>query len=64
MRVSIGGQALPLQNRAYPPLFDGDFSGAAAVAEMGASGYDQRDNLYWARQALYGKELLIEIAAE
>ena len=36
VRVSIGGQALPLQNRAYPPLFADDFSGAewAAAAEV------------------------------
>ena len=36
VRVSIGGQALPLQNPLWPPLFDDDFSGAewAAAAEV------------------------------
>ena len=37
---------------------------ATAVARLGTSGYTEFDNLYWARQALYGKELVIEIAEE
>ena len=37
---------------------------ATAVARLGVSGYTEFDNLYWARQALYGKELVIEIAEE
>ena len=42
----------------------GEGIGAAATAELRAVGYDQQDNLYWARRTLYGKRLLIEIAAE
>ena len=38
--------------------------GAAAAAELGSVGYDQQDNLYWARQTLYGKQLLVRIADE
>ena len=37
---------------------------ATAVARLGTSGYTEFDNLYWARQTLYGKELVIEIAEE
>ena len=37
---------------------------ATAVAKLGVSGYTEFDNLYWARQTLYGKELVIEIAEE
>ena len=37
---------------------------ATAVAKLAVSGYTEFDNLYWARQALYGKELVIEIAEE
>ncbi len=39
-------------------------SGAAARARLVRRGYDQQDNLYWARQTLYGKQLLVEIADE
>ena len=41
--------------------FTGDGSGAAATAELGAVGYGRQDNLYWARQTLYGKQLRIQI---
>ena len=37
---------------------------ATAVAKLEVSGYTEFDNLYWARQTLYGKELVIEIAEE
>ncbi len=37
---------------------------ATAVAKLAESGYTEFDNLYWARQTLYGKELVIEIAEE
>ncbi len=37
---------------------------ATAVAKLASSGYTEFDNLYWARQTLYGKELVIEIAEE
>ena len=39
-------------------------SGAAARAILARRGYDQFDNLYWARQTLYGKQLLVEITDE
>ena len=40
-------------------------SGAAATAVLrGPTGNTEVENLFWARQALYGKQLLIEIAAE
>ena len=40
-------------------------SGAAATAVLrGPRGNSQVENLFWGRQSLYGKELLIEIAAE
>ncbi len=42
----------------------GGGSGAAASAKLVRRGYDQQDNLYWARQTLYGKQLLVEIADE
>ncbi len=42
----------------------GGGTGATAVAELAVSGYTEFDNLYWARQTLYGKELVIEIAEE
>ena len=39
--------------------------GAMATAVLrGPRGNSQVENLFWGRQALYGKELLIEIAAE
>ena len=40
-------------------------SGATATAVLrGPTGNTEVENLYWARQTLYGKELLLEIAAE
>ena len=42
----------------------GGGNGATAVAKLAVSGYTEFDNLYWARQTLYGKELVIEIAEE
>ena len=39
----------------------GGGSGAAAEARL-RSGNTQSENLYWGRQALYGKQLLVEIA--
>ena len=42
----------------------GGGSGAAASAKLVRRGYDQQDNLYRARQTLYGKQLLVEIADE
>ena len=45
------------------PVLNG--SGAAATAYLrGPTGNSQVENLFWGRQTLYGKELLIEIAAE
>ena len=39
--------------------------GAAATAYLrGPTGNSQVENLFWGRQTLYGKELLIDIAAE
>ncbi len=42
----------------------GGGSGAAARAKLVRRGYDQFDNLYWARQTLYGKELLVQLPDE
>ena len=41
-------------------LTGGGGSGATAEARV-RSGNTQSDNLYWGRQALYDKELLVEI---
>ena len=48
-------------------VFTGGGSGvtaATAVAELKLTGNSEYDNLYFARQVLYGKELLIEITEE
>ena len=48
-------------------VFTGGGSGvtaATAVAELKLTGNSEFDNLYFARQVLYGKELLIEITGE
>ena len=42
----------------------GPGTGAAAVAELALTGNDEAGNLYFARQALYGKELVIELTEE
>ncbi len=39
----------------------GGGSGAAARAYLARTGYDEVDNLYWARQTLAGKELLLQL---
>ena len=48
-------------------VFTGGGSGvtaATAVAELKLTGNSEYDNLYFARQVLYGKELLIEVSEE
>ena len=42
----------------------GGGSGATATAKVKRTGYSQSDNLYWGRQALYGKELVVEIVED
>ena len=42
----------------------GSGSQAEGVAVIGRRGNTEADNLYWARQALYGKELLIRLAPD
>ena len=42
----------------------GGGSGAAAEAKLVRRGYDEFDNLYWARRTLYGKQLLVQIPDE
>ncbi len=69
---SITGIELTDRGRGYtaPPditiiRVGGNGSGAQARAVMrGKTGNSQVENLFWGRQTLYGKELLIEIAAE
>ena len=34
---------------------------AAGIATLGKSGNDQSQNLYWARQTLAGKQLLVQV---
>ena len=34
---------------------------AAAEATLGVAGNTEADNLYWARQTLYGKQLLLQL---
>ena len=35
---------------------------ATGTANLAESGYDQYQNLYWARQTLAGKQLLVQLA--
>ena len=42
----------------------GGGSGATATAKVKRTGYAQSDNLYWGRQALYGKELVVEVVED
>ena len=35
---------------------------ATGTAKLAESGYDQYQNLYWARQTLAGKQLLVRLA--
>ena len=39
-------------------------TGAAATARLERRGNDQPRNLYYARQTLYGKQLLVQIVDE
>ena len=72
VRGSITGIELTNRGRGYkaPPNITitrvgGNGAGAQARAVMrGKTGNSQVENLFWGRQTLYGKELLIEIAAE
>ncbi len=46
------------------PVGSNGENAAARAVLRGPTGNSQVENLFWGRQALYGKELLIEIAAE
>ena len=48
----------------FPHSFPNGHGAAAMAVLRGPTGIDQVENLFWGRQALYGKELLIEIAPE
>ena len=42
----------------------GGGTGAAGTARLKQRGNTQADNLYWARQTLYGKQLLVQVVEE
>ena len=59
--VTNGGSGYP----AAPTVtFSAPASGTTATgtAKLAESGYDQYQNLYWARQTLAGKQLLVQLA--
>ena len=68
MSGPVNGVRITERGRGYTSAptvtFTGDGSGAAATAELGSVGNSQQDNLYWARQTLYGKQLLVRIVDE
>ena len=70
MLTSFFGTAeRPRLTASTPPALrlPGPANGQGATAEAvlrGPTGNSQVENLFWGRQTLYGKELLIEIAAE
>ena len=61
MTITNGGSGYP----AAPTVtFAAPASGtrATGTARLAESGYDQYQNLYWARQTLDGKQLLVQLA--
>ena len=61
VRVTNGGSGYPV---APTVTFSAPASGtrATGTANLAESGYDQYQNLYWARQTLAGKQLLVQLA--
>ena len=63
VRITNGGTGY----RTPPPVTfgsGGGGSGAAGIAVLQRRGNDEFQNLYFARQTLYGKELLVELVSE
>ena len=63
--VTSGGSGYSFTSPSAVTFQGGGGSGAAATATLrGPRGNSQAENLWWARQAVYGKELLVEIEDE
>ena len=63
VRITNGGAGY----RTAPPVTfgsGGGGSGAAGIAVLQRRGNDEFQNLYFARQTLYGKELLVQVVSE